>query len=146
VLLDRLALGLIEWAEECGKLKKGQTVVEASSGNTGILQTHTFLFGMHSLSLSITGFVAVCLFLCTYVCLTVSLRRGRSTTTQTHNYTGIGLAMVCAAKGYPFVCVMSESFSIERRKLMRFLGAKVPTICAIGSRYSASTKHLNIYK
>ena len=39
--------------------------------------------------------------------------------------TGIGLAMVCAAKGYPFVAVMSESFSIERRKLMRFLGAKV---------------------
>ncbi len=39
--------------------------------------------------------------------------------------TGIGLAMVCAAKGYPFVCVMSESFSVERRKLMRFLGAKV---------------------
>ena len=47
--LDRLALGLIEWAEECGKLKKGQTVVEASSGNTGILQTHTFLFRMHCL-------------------------------------------------------------------------------------------------
>ena len=69
---DRLALGLIEWAEQNGKIKPGQTVVEASSGNTGI-----------------------------------------------------GLAMVCAAKGYPFVCVMSESFSIERRKLMRFLGAKV---------------------
>jgi cysteine synthase A len=69
---DRLALGLIEWAEQNGKLSPGQTVVEASSGNTGI-----------------------------------------------------GLAMVCAAKGYPFVCVMSESFSIERRKLMRFLGAKV---------------------
>ena len=69
---DRLALGLIEWAEQNGKLKPGQTVVEASSGNTGI-----------------------------------------------------GMAMVCAAKGYPFVCVMSESFSIERRKLMRFLGAKV---------------------
>eukprot|EP00472_Partenskyella_glossopodia_P006920 CAMPEP_0197516962 /NCGR_PEP_ID=MMETSP1318-20131121/1925_1 /TAXON_ID=552666 /ORGANISM="Partenskyella glossopodia, Strain RCC365" /LENGTH=544 /DNA_ID=CAMNT_0043066145 /DNA_START=28 /DNA_END=1662 /DNA_ORIENTATION=- len=69
---DRLALGAIEWAERHGQLKPGQTVVEASSGNTGI-----------------------------------------------------GLAMVCAAKGYPFVCVMSEAFSIERRKLMRFLGAKV---------------------
>ena len=69
---DRLALGAIEWAEQTGQLKPGTTVVEASSGNTGI-----------------------------------------------------GLAMVCAAKGYPFVCVMSESFSIERRKLMRFLGAKV---------------------
>ena len=43
----------------------------------------------------------------------------------TSGNTGIGLAMVCAAKGYPLVCVMSESFSIERRKLMRFLGAKV---------------------
>lgn len=69
---DRLALGVIEWAEHHGQLKPGQTVVEASSGNTGI-----------------------------------------------------GLAMVCAAKGYPYVCVMAESFSIERRKLMRFLGAKV---------------------
>jgi cysteine synthase len=69
---DRLALGVIEWAEKHGQIKPGQTVVEASSGNTGI-----------------------------------------------------GLAMVCAAKGYPLVCVMAESFSIERRKLMRFLGAKV---------------------
>ncbi|MEC9375367.1 MAG: PLP-dependent cysteine synthase family protein [Pseudomonadota bacterium] len=69
---DRLALGVIESAEESGALKSGQTVVEATSGNTGI-----------------------------------------------------GLAMVCAAKGYPFVCVMAESFSIERRKIMRFLGAKV---------------------
>lgn len=69
---DRLALGVIEWAERHGMLKPGQTVVEASSGNTGI-----------------------------------------------------GLAMVCNTKGYPFVCVMSEAFSIERRKLMRFLGAKV---------------------
>lgn len=69
---DRLALGVIEWAEKHGELKPGQTVVEASSGNTGI-----------------------------------------------------GLAMVCASKGYPFVCVMAESFSIERRKLMRFLGARV---------------------
>lgn len=69
---DRLALGVIEDAERSGKLKPGQTVVEATSGNTGI-----------------------------------------------------GLAMVCAAKGYPLVLVMAESFSIERRKLMRFLGAKV---------------------
>jgi cysteine synthase A len=69
---DRLALGIIEAAEKSGELKPGQTVVEASSGNTGI-----------------------------------------------------GLAMVCAAKGYPLVVVMAESFSVERRKLMRFLGAKV---------------------
>jgi len=69
---DRLAMGIIEWAEKHDQIKPGQTVVEASSGNTGI-----------------------------------------------------GLAMVCAVKGYPFVCVMAESFSIERRKLMRFLGARV---------------------
>jgi cysteine synthase A len=69
---DRLALGVIEAAERSGELKPGQTVVEATSGNTGI-----------------------------------------------------GLAMVCAAKGYPLVVTMAESFSVERRKLMRFLGAKV---------------------
>lgn len=69
---DRLALGVIEDAERRGELKPGQTVVEATSGNTGI-----------------------------------------------------GLAMVCAQKGYPLVITMSESFSVERRKLMRFLGAKV---------------------
>src|SRR5712692_10022173 len=69
---DRLALSIIETAERSGELKPGQTVVEATSGNTGI-----------------------------------------------------GLAMVCAAKGYPLVVVMAESFSVERRKLMRFLGAKV---------------------
>ncbi|HEY9225971.1 MAG TPA: cysteine synthase A [Gemmatimonadaceae bacterium] len=69
---DRLALGIIEDAERRGALKPGQTVIEATSGNTGI-----------------------------------------------------GLAMVCAAKGYPLVVTMAESFSIERRKLMRFLGAKV---------------------
>ncbi|HUN84779.1 MAG TPA: cysteine synthase A [Terracidiphilus sp.] len=69
---DRLALGVIEEAEKSGKLKPGQTVIEATSGNTGI-----------------------------------------------------GLAMVCAAKGYPLVVTMAETFSIERRKLMRFLGAKV---------------------
>jgi cysteine synthase A len=69
---DRLALGVIEDAEKRGALKPGQTVVEATSGNTGI-----------------------------------------------------GLAMVCAAKGYPLVVTMVETFSVERRKLMRFLGAKV---------------------
>ena len=69
---DRLALGIIEDAEKRGALKPGQTVIEATSGNTGI-----------------------------------------------------GLAMVCAAKGYPLVLTMPESFSIERRRLMRFLGAKV---------------------
>ncbi len=69
---DRLALGVIEAAEAAGELKPGQTVIEATSGNTGI-----------------------------------------------------GLAMVCAAKGYPLVLTMPETFSIERRKLMRFLGAKV---------------------
>ena len=69
---DRLAVGVIEAAERSGELKPGQTIIEATSGNTGI-----------------------------------------------------GLAMVCAAKGYPLVIVMAESFSIERRRLMRFLGAKV---------------------
>ena len=69
---DRLAIGIIEDAERRGTLKPGQTVVEATSGNTGI-----------------------------------------------------ALAMVCAAKGYPFVAVMSETFSVERRKIMRMLGAKV---------------------
>lgn len=69
---DRLAISIIEEAEKRGELKPGQTVVEATSGNTGI-----------------------------------------------------GLAMVCAAKGYPLVVTMADSFSIERRKLMRFLGAKV---------------------
>src|SRR6201988_2667555 len=68
---DRLAIGIIEDAERTGALRPGQTVIEATSGNTGI-----------------------------------------------------ALAMVCAAKGYPFVAVMSDSFSIERRKLMRILGAK----------------------
>src|SRR5690349_11032517 len=69
---DRLALSIIETAERNGTLKPGQTVVEATSGNTGI-----------------------------------------------------GLAMVCAAKGYPLVVTMADSFSVERRKLMRMLGAKV---------------------
>lgn len=69
---DRLAIAIIEDAERRGTLEPGQTVVEATSGNTGI-----------------------------------------------------ALAMVCAAKGYPFVAVMAESFSVERRKIMRMLGAKV---------------------
>ena len=69
---DRLALGVIEAAEESGELTPGQTVVEATSGNTGI-----------------------------------------------------GLAMVCAQKGYPLVVTMAENFSVERRQLLRFLGAKV---------------------
>jgi len=69
---DRLAIGIIEHGERTGNLKPGQTVCEATSGNTGI-----------------------------------------------------GLAMVCAAKGYPLVITMADSFSIERRKIMRSLGAKV---------------------
>jgi cysteine synthase A len=69
---DRLAIGVIEDAERRGVLKPGQTIIEATSGNTGI-----------------------------------------------------GLAMVCAQKGYPLVIVMADSFSVERRKLMRYLGAKV---------------------
>ena len=69
---DRLALNIIENAEHRGLLKPGQTVVEATSGNTGI-----------------------------------------------------GLAIVCAQKGYPLVVTMADSFSVERRKLMRMLGAKV---------------------
>ncbi|TLY70433.1 MAG: cysteine synthase A [Gammaproteobacteria bacterium] len=69
---DRLAIAIIEDAERSGALKPGQTVVEATSGNTGI-----------------------------------------------------ALAMVCAAKGYPFVATMAETFSVERRKIMRLLGAKV---------------------
>jgi cysteine synthase A len=69
---DRMARAIIERAEATGQLKPGQTVIEATSGNTGI-----------------------------------------------------GLAMVCAQKGYPLVVTMAESFSVERRKLLRFLGAKV---------------------
>jgi cysteine synthase A len=69
---DRLAISIIEEAEKSGALKPGQTVVEATSGNTGI-----------------------------------------------------GLAMVCAARGYPCVICMADSFSIERRKMMRYLGAQV---------------------
>lgn len=69
---DRLAFAIINDAEQKGLLEKGQTVIEATSGNTGI-----------------------------------------------------ALAMVCAAKGYPFVAIMTETFSVERRKIMRALGAKV---------------------
>ena len=69
---DRLAIAIIEDAERCGTIKPGQTVIEATSGNTGI-----------------------------------------------------ALAMVCAAKGYPFVATMVETFSIERRKIMKALGARV---------------------
>mgnify|MGYP001484514719 CR=1 FL=1 len=69
---DRLAIAIIDAAEKSGDLKPGQTVIEATSGNTGI-----------------------------------------------------ALAMVCAAKGYPFVATMVETFSIERRKIMKALGAKV---------------------
>ncbi|HET7524469.1 MAG TPA: PLP-dependent cysteine synthase family protein, partial [Burkholderiaceae bacterium] len=69
---DRMARAVIEHAERTGELKPGQTVIEATSGNTGI-----------------------------------------------------GLAMVCAQKGYPLVVTMAESFSVERRKLLRFMGAKV---------------------
>ena len=69
---DRLAIAIIDDAERSGALKPGQTVVEATSGNTGI-----------------------------------------------------ALARVCAAKGYPFVATMAESFSVERRRIMRMLGAKV---------------------
>jgi cysteine synthase A len=76
---DRLAIAFIEDAEKRGTLKPGQTVVEATSGNTGI-----------------------------------------------------ALAMVCAAKGYPFVAVMAETFSVERRKIMRMLGAKVILTPAAG--------------
>ena len=67
---DRLAFAIINDAEQKGTIKPGQTVIEATSGNTGI-----------------------------------------------------ALAMVCAAKGYPFVATMADSFSIERRKIMRGLGA-----------------------
>jgi cysteine synthase A len=90
---DRLALGVIEAAEKSGELKPGQTVVEMTSGNTGI-----------------------------------------------------GLAMVCAAKGYPLVIVMPESFSVERRKLMRFLGAKVLLTPAAQRATGAITKALELAK
>ena len=78
---DRMARAVIEAAEASGELKPGQTVIEATSGNTGI-----------------------------------------------------GLAMVCAQKGYPLVVIMAENFSIERRKMLRFLGAKVVLTPGRGER------------
>jgi cysteine synthase A len=88
---DRLALGVIEAAEKSGALKPGQTVIEATSGNTGI-----------------------------------------------------GLAMVCAAKGYPLVVTMAEQFSVERRRLMRFLGAKVVLTPAAGRGYGMVQKAIEL--
>jgi cysteine synthase len=88
---DRLALGVIEAAERAGELKSGQTVIEATSGNTGI-----------------------------------------------------GLAMVCAQKGYPLVVTMAEQFSVERRKLMRFLGAKVVLTPAAGRGMGMVTKAIEL--
>src|ERR1700729_278763 len=88
---DRLALGVIEAAEKSGELKPGQTVIEATSGNTGI-----------------------------------------------------GLAMVCAQKGYPLVVTMAETFSVERRKLMRFLGAKVVLTPAAGRGFGMVAKAVEL--
>jgi cysteine synthase A len=90
---DRLALGVIEAAEKSGELKPGQTVIEATSGNTGI-----------------------------------------------------GLAMVCAQKGYPLVVTMAEPFSVERRKLMRFLGAKVIVTPAAGRAVAMVNKAVELAK
>jgi len=90
---DRLALGVIEAAEASGELQPGQTVLEMTSGNTGI-----------------------------------------------------GLAMVCAAKGYPLVLVMPEVFSVERRRLMRFLGAKVVLTPAAERAVGAVKKTLELAK
>ena len=90
---DRLALGVIEAAEKSGELKPGQTVIEATSGNTGI-----------------------------------------------------GLAMVCAQKGHPLVVTMAEQFSVERRKLMRFLGAKVVLTPAAGRAVAMVEKATELAK
>ncbi len=90
---DRLALGVIEAAEKSGELKPGQTVIEATSGNTGI-----------------------------------------------------GLAMVCAQKGYPLVVTMAEPFSVERRRLMRFLGARVVVTPAAGRAVAMVTKAVELAK
>jgi cysteine synthase A len=90
---DRLALGVIEDAEKNGQLKPGQTVIEATSGNTGI-----------------------------------------------------GLAMVCAQKGYPLIVTMAETFSVERRKLMRFLGAKVILTPAAGRGLGMVAKAVELAK
>ena len=88
---DRLALGVIEAAERSGELKPGQTVIEATSGNTGI-----------------------------------------------------GLAMVCAQKDYPLVVTMAEQFSVERRRLMRFLGAKVVLTPQAGRGMAMVTKAIEL--
>jgi cysteine synthase A len=88
---DRLALGVIEAAERAGQLRPGQTVIEATSGNTGI-----------------------------------------------------GLAMVCAARGYPLVVTMAEQFSVERRRLMRFLGAKVVLTPAAGRAFGMVAKAVEL--
>src|SRR5215475_9598174 len=88
---DRLALGVIEAAGRAGELKPGQTVIEATSGNTGI-----------------------------------------------------GLAMVCAQKRYPLVVTMAEQFSVERRKLMRFLGAKVVLTPAAGRAFAMVVKAVEL--
>jgi cysteine synthase len=90
---DRLALGVIEAAEQSGELKPGQTVIEATSGNTGI-----------------------------------------------------GLAMMCAQKRYPLVVTMAEQFSVERRKLMRFLGAKVVLTPASGRAMGMVVKAVELAK
>ena len=90
---DRLALGVIEAAEKSGDLKPGQTIVEATSGNTGI-----------------------------------------------------GLAMVCAQRGYPLVVTMAETFSVERRRLMRFLGAKVVITPASGRGVGMVEKAVELAK
>ncbi|MGQ3055912.1 MAG: PLP-dependent cysteine synthase family protein [Nevskia sp.] len=90
---DRLALGIIEAAEASGQLKPGQTVIEATSGNTGI-----------------------------------------------------GLAMVCAQKGYPLVVTMAEQFSVERRKLMRFLGARVVLTPAAERGFGMVNKAIELAK
>ena len=90
---DRLALGVIEAAERSGELKPGQTVIEVTSGNTGI-----------------------------------------------------GLAMVCAQKGYPLVVTMPDNFSVERRRLMRFLGAKVVLTPASQRSLAAVAKAIELAK
>ena len=100
---DRLALAIIEAAEKDGTLKPGMTVVEATSGNTGIGK-RKYLCMMQCVS---SHFQLIFLFL--YV--------------NTSNVKAV--AMMCAQRGYPCVITMAEPFSVERRKLMRMLGAKV---------------------
>src|SRR5262252_10287620 len=90
---DRLAVGIIDAAEKSGALKPGQTVIEATGGNTGI-----------------------------------------------------GLAMVCARRGYPLVVTMAEQFSVERRRLMRFLGAKVVLTPQAGRGFGMVVKAIELAK